>query len=73
MSGRYPLHTGINNWLPNVAVGLPLDEVTLANLMKAHGYETHAIGKVSPPPFPPMVASGVTHDSAHAHLPRPSA
>ena len=27
MSGRYPLHTGINNWLPNVAVGLPLDEV----------------------------------------------
>ncbi len=45
MSGRYPLHTGINNWLPNEAVGLPLDEVTLANLLKDHGYSTHAIGK----------------------------
>lgn len=45
MSGRYPLHTGINNWLPNVAVGLPLDEVTLADLLKTHGYSTHAIGK----------------------------
>jgi hypothetical protein len=44
MSGRYPLHTGINNWLPNEAVGLPLDEVTLADLLKEHGYSTHAIG-----------------------------
>ena len=42
---RYPLHTGINNWLPNVAVGLPLDEVTLADLLKEHGYSTHAVGK----------------------------
>eukprot|EP01043_Picozoa_sp_COSAG02_P028721 COSAG02_NODE_1755_length_11052_cov_67.877842_2_plen_86_part_00 len=45
-SGRYPLHTGINNWLPNEAVGLPLDEVTLADLLKEHGYSTHAIGYV---------------------------
>ena len=44
ISGRYPLHTGINNWLPNEAVGLPLDEVTLADLFKEHGYSTHAIG-----------------------------
>ena len=37
LARRYPLHTGINNWLPNVAVGLPLDEVTLADLLKEHG------------------------------------
>jgi arylsulfatase A-like enzyme len=42
MSGRYPLHTGINNWLPNVAVGLPLDEVTLADLLKENGYSVKA-------------------------------
>ena len=37
-SGRYPLHTGINNWLPNIAVGLPLDEVTMADLFTREGY-----------------------------------
>ena len=45
MSGRWPLHTGINNYIPNEPYGLPLDEVTMAQLLKKNGYATHAVGK----------------------------
>lgn len=45
MSGRYPLHTGINHWIPNPAsYGLPLAERTLGEAMAAAGYSRHAIG-----------------------------
>ena len=74
MSGRYPLHTGINNWLPNEAVGLPLDEVTLADLLKEHGYSTHAIGYgriiLPPPQSPPWRCSPRTQPKSvwNCHL-----
>jgi len=46
MSGRYPLHTGINNYIPpQKSYGLPLNETTLADLLLEQGYSTHAIGK----------------------------
>jgi arylsulfatase B len=45
MSGRYPLHTGINHWIPNLAsYRLPLAERTLAEAMAVAGYSRHAIG-----------------------------
>ena len=48
MSGRYPIHNGINDYIhPATNWGLPLNETTLATLMQRSGYSTHAIGKVS--------------------------
>ena len=40
-------HTGINNYIPNTAYGVPLDEVTMAQLLKGAGYACHAVGKVA--------------------------
>ena len=45
MSGRMPLHTGINNWIPNVAYGLNTNETILPTLLKPLGYRRHAVGK----------------------------
>lgn len=46
MSGRYPLHTGINSAIPHHATyGLPVDEETLPDMMRRAGYKTHAVGK----------------------------
>lgn len=46
MTGRYPLHTGINEWIPPACgYGLPLNETTLADKLKGAGYATHAVGK----------------------------
>merc|ERR1719387_2790625 len=40
MSGRYPLHTGINGaLLPNATYGLPLEEETLAQVLRRAGYQ----------------------------------
>ena len=46
MTGRKPVHTGINFWIPNAAYGLPLNETTLAQVMNARGFKSHAVGKV---------------------------
>eukprot|EP00908_Phaeocystis_cordata_P008457 Transcript_19134.p1 GENE.Transcript_19134~~Transcript_19134.p1 ORF type:complete len:530 (-),score=182.55 Transcript_19134:868-2400(-) len=45
LTGRKPLHTGINFWLPNIAAGLSLNEVTLANVLNKRSYTSHAVGK----------------------------
>ena len=45
MSGRMPLHTGINNWIPNLAYGLSTNETVLPTLLKPLGYRRHAVGK----------------------------
>eukprot|EP00930_Biecheleria_cincta_P045074 TRINITY_DN31067_c0_g1_i1.p1 TRINITY_DN31067_c0_g1~~TRINITY_DN31067_c0_g1_i1.p1 ORF type:complete len:543 (-),score=47.36 TRINITY_DN31067_c0_g1_i1:204-1763(-) len=45
MTGRKPIHTGINFWIPNSAYGLPLNETTLAQVLNARGFRSHAIGK----------------------------
>eukprot|EP00438_Fugacium_kawagutii_P030153 Skav235175 [mRNA] locus=scaffold721:218084:219574:- [translate_table: standard] len=46
LSGRTPLHTGINNYmLASQAYGLPLSETTLPQLLGATGYKCHAVGK----------------------------
>lgn len=46
LSGRYPLHTGINDWIPdNATYGLPLHDETLAQVLQRAGYRTHAVGK----------------------------
>ena len=41
MTGRYPLHTGINNWIPNVAYGVPMNETLLPELLARAGYHCH--------------------------------
>lgn len=49
MTGRYQQHFGHENnpaWLPNDTVaGLPLNQITLPQLMKKAGYITGAVGK----------------------------
>ena len=46
MTGRYPIHTGINEVIgPRKAYGLPLNETTMADVFLQNGYETHAVGK----------------------------
>ncbi len=46
MTGRFPLHNTVNDWLKsNAATGLPLNETTMAQYFKGSGYKTHAIGK----------------------------
>ena len=41
MTGRYPLHTGINNWIPNVAYGVPMNETLMPELFAQAGYRCH--------------------------------
>ena len=45
LTGRKPLHTGINYWLPNIAAGLGLEEVTLAQVLNRRNFVSHAVGK----------------------------
>jgi len=45
MTGRKPVHTGINKWIPDRAYGLPLKEATVAQVLNARGFKSHAIGK----------------------------
>lgn len=45
LTARKPLHTGINFWLPNIAAGLSLDEVTLPQVLQRRGFVSHAVGK----------------------------
>lgn len=52
LTGRKPVHTGINFWIPNAAYGLPLNETTLAQVMNNRGFKSHAVGKVSDPAPP---------------------
>jgi arylsulfatase A len=45
LTGRYPIRNSPYNFGPESKDGLPLEEVTLANVLKEKGYSTHAIGK----------------------------
>lgn len=46
MTGRYGLHTGIHTALVDSAPGgLPLNEVTLPQLLRRAGYVNHMVGK----------------------------
>lgn len=50
LTGRLPIRSGMASnkrrvLFPNSKGGLPADEVTLAETLKARGYATHAIGK----------------------------
>ena len=45
MTGRKPVHTGINYWIPNQPYGLPLNETLLPQLLGKRGFTSHAVGK----------------------------
>jgi arylsulfatase A-like enzyme len=46
MSGRYPIHNGINAWIQNTfRYGLPLKFATIADNLASAGYVPHAVGK----------------------------
>ncbi len=51
LTGRHPQRSGINNWTQNDAhakekgINMPLSEVTLAEVLKEHGYRTGLFGK----------------------------
>ena len=45
MTGRKPVHTGINYWIPNLAYGLPLNETLLPQVLGKRGFTSHAVGK----------------------------
>lgn len=45
LTGRYPIRNAPNNFGPGSLDGLPLDEITLANLLKEQDYATFAVGK----------------------------
>ncbi|XP_020620379.1 arylsulfatase I-like [Orbicella faveolata] len=47
MTGRYPIHTGMQHSVISAALpyGVGLDEVFLPQYLKEQGYQTHAIGK----------------------------
>jgi arylsulfatase len=46
LTGRYPTRAGVPNVLfPRDEKGMPLEEVTLADVLKAKGYKTGCVGK----------------------------
>lgn len=51
LTGRHPQRSGINNWTQNDAhdeekgINMPLDEVTIAEILKEQGYRTGLFGK----------------------------
>ena len=46
MTGRYPLHTGINDWIqPSQSFGVPLNNTMLPKILLQNGYDTHMVGK----------------------------
>lgn len=45
LTGRYPIRTTPFNFGPESKKGLPLSEITIANILKNQGYATMAIGK----------------------------
>ena len=47
MTGRYPIHLGFQHGIihPGEPWGLPLDEVTIPQILKEYNYSTHAVGK----------------------------
>ncbi|XP_036326636.1 arylsulfatase B-like [Rhagoletis pomonella] len=47
LTGKYPIHTGMQHYvIPNYEPwGLPLNETTMAQIFKQHGYYTSIIGK----------------------------
>lgn len=46
LTGRYPTRAGVPNVLfPRDEKGMPLEEVTLANVLKEKGYKTACVGK----------------------------
>jgi arylsulfatase A-like enzyme len=45
LTGRYPIRNSPHNFGPESKDGLPLNEITLANILNDIGYKTMAIGK----------------------------
>eukprot|EP01084_Bolivina_argentea_P102820 184186_1 len=46
MTGRYPLHTGINDWIQSTqSFGVPLNNTMLPKILYNAGYDTHMVGK----------------------------
>eukprot|EP01049_Picozoa_sp_SAG25_P005381 SAG25_NODE_367_length_9118_cov_54.828578_2_plen_212_part_00 len=49
MTGRKPVRTGINVWIPTAAYGLPLNETTLAQVLNRRGFISESGGPTGSP------------------------
>lgn len=66
LTGRYPLRAGQpNNLGPDSKDGLPLSEITLAQLLKSYGYRTAAFGKWHLGHQPPYLPTARGFDEFH--------
>lgn len=56
LTGRYPIRSGMTPVLfPNSVIGLPAEEVTIAELLKDQGYATACVGKWHLGHLPPFL------------------
>jgi uncharacterized sulfatase len=66
LTGRYPLRAGQpENLGPESKAGLPLEEITLAQLLKFYGYRTAAFGKWHLGHQPPYLPTARGFDEFH--------
>lgn len=63
LTGRYPIRNTPHNFGPESKNGLPVEEVTIANLLKEKGYVTKAIGKWHLGHMPPYLPTSRGFDS----------
>lgn len=68
LTGRYPIRNGMTSanrvvLFPDSALGLPPDEITIAEILKAENYATAAVGKWHLGHLPPFLPTAQGFDS----------
>ncbi len=70
MTGRYPRHTGLLGNAPSHqgGAGMPTEQVTIAEMMKAAGYATGHVGKWHLGYTPETMPNGQGYDYSFGHM-----